>query len=101
MDDVIGTRFAGVIRSVFDSVPSLRGKTVMVSWDFMPGNTDTIFYWNLSKNIYCLEPVRRGRALNIHGVDERIAIDAHLETTTFYYGMSFLSARDVQNAYSL
>ncbi|KAB8226937.1 uncharacterized protein BDW43DRAFT_28928 [Aspergillus alliaceus] len=30
-------------------------------------------------------PVRTGRALDIHGIDERIAIDAHLETMAFYY----------------
>ncbi|PKX97775.1 M20 family metallopeptidase [Aspergillus novofumigatus IBT 16806] len=87
--DTVGTRFAGVIRSAFESVPSLKGKTVVVVGDLMSGNTDTIFYWNLSKNIYRWDPVRRGRALNIHGVDERIALDAHLETMTFYY------ARDV------
>jgi Gly-Xaa carboxypeptidase len=89
--DAVWTRFAGVIRSVFESVPSLNGKTVVVSGDTMTGNTDTIFYWNLSKNIYRWDPVRKGRALNIHGDDERIAIDAHLETMTFYYGPFSLS----------
>jgi Gly-Xaa carboxypeptidase len=89
--DAVWTRFAGVIRSVFESVPSLKGKTVVVIGDTMPGNTDTRFYWNLSKNIYRWEPVRTGKALNIHATDERIAIDAHLETMTFYYGKSFFS----------
>jgi Gly-Xaa carboxypeptidase len=89
--DAVWTRFAGVIRSVFESVPSLEGKTVVVSGDIMPGNTDTRFYWNLSKNIYRFEPVRAGRAMNIHATDERIAIDAHLETMMLYYGMSFVT----------
>ncbi|GFF23936.1 phenylalanine/tyrosine ammonia-lyase [Aspergillus udagawae] len=76
-----------VIRSVFESVPSLVGKTIVVSGDIMPGNTDTRFYWNLSKAIYQFEPVRAGRAVNIHATDERIAIDAHLETLMLYYDL--------------
>ncbi|KAL4884747.1 hypothetical protein BJY04DRAFT_181952 [Aspergillus karnatakaensis] len=80
-------RFAGVARSVFESVPSLDGKTVVVSGDITTGNTDTRFYWNLSRNIYRWSPAREGRALNIHTVDERIAIDAHLEAMALYYDL--------------
>ncbi|KAL2868410.1 Gly-Xaa carboxypeptidase [Aspergillus lucknowensis] len=83
----VWARFAGVTRSVFESVPSLRGKTVVVSGDIMTGNTDTRFYWNLSRNIYRWSPAREGRALNIHTVDERIGIDAHLEAMMLYYDL--------------
>jgi Gly-Xaa carboxypeptidase len=84
--DAVWTRFAGVTRSVFESVPSLKGKTVVVSGDIMTGNTDTRFYWNLSRNIYRWSPSRAGGALNIHTVDERVAIDVHLEAMALYYG---------------
>lgn len=86
----VWARFAGVTRSVFESVPSFKGKTVVVSGDIMTGNTDTKVYWNLSQNIYRWSPAREGRALNIHTVDERIGMDAHLEGIMLYYGMSLL-----------
>ncbi|KAL4739084.1 hypothetical protein BDV11DRAFT_188269 [Aspergillus similis] len=83
----IWARFAGVARSVFESVPSLKGKTVVVGGDITTGNTDTRLYWNLSPNIYRWSPAREGRALNIHTVDERIGIDAHLEAMMLYYDL--------------
>ena len=39
--DSVWTRFSGVVRSAFESVPSLSGRTVVVSGDVMTGNTDT------------------------------------------------------------
>ncbi|KAL4800528.1 hypothetical protein BDV19DRAFT_72114 [Aspergillus venezuelensis] len=83
----VWARFAGVTRSVFESVPSLEGKTVVVGGDITTGNTDTRLYWNLSPNIYRWSPAREGRALNIHTVDERIGIDAHLEAMMLYYDL--------------
>ncbi|KAL4924578.1 Gly-Xaa carboxypeptidase [Aspergillus undulatus] len=83
----VWARFAGVTRSVFESVPSLKGKTVVVGGDITTGNTDTRLYWNLSQNIYRWSPAREGRSLNIHTVDERIGIDAHLEAMMLYYDL--------------
>ncbi|KAL6237070.1 hypothetical protein BDW75DRAFT_205042 [Aspergillus navahoensis] len=83
----VWARFAGVTRSVFESVPSLKGKTVVVGGDITTGNTDTRLYWNLSPNIYRWSPAREGRALNFHTVDERIGIDAHLEAMMLYYDL--------------
>ncbi|PYI02538.1 vacuolar carboxypeptidase Cps1 [Aspergillus sclerotiicarbonarius CBS 121057] len=85
--DPVWARFSGITRSVFESVPSLDGKTVVVSGDIMTGNTDTRFYWPLSRNIYRWSPSRAGRALNIHTVDERIDIDIHLEAMMLYYSL--------------
>ncbi|KAE8150485.1 hypothetical protein BDV25DRAFT_110911 [Aspergillus avenaceus] len=85
--DKVWTRFAGVTRSVFESVPSLKGKTVVVGGDIMTGNTDTRFYWSLSRNIYRWSPSRAGGVLNIHTVDERVAIDVHLEAMALYYDL--------------
>ena len=86
-EDAVWTRFAGTVRSAFESVPSLQGRTVVVSGDIMTGNTDTRFYWGLTRNIYRWSPSRQGRTLNIHTVDERIGMDAHLEAMVLYYGM--------------
>ena len=84
--DAVWTHFSGVTRSVFESVPSLAGKTVVVAGNVMTGNTDTRFYWNLSKNIYRWSPSRVGRTANVHTVDEHVAIDVHLEAIALYYG---------------
>ncbi|KAF9889799.1 hypothetical protein FE257_006889 [Aspergillus nanangensis] len=86
-ESAVWMRFAGVTRDVFESVPSLKGKTVVVAGDIMTGNTDTRFYWNLSENIYRWSPSRVGGALNIHTVDERLAIDVHLEAMMLYYDL--------------
>ncbi|KAA8645730.1 hypothetical protein EYZ11_001279 [Aspergillus tanneri] len=85
--DAVWARFAGVTRSVFESVPSLKGKKVVVSGDIMTGNTDTRFYWNLTRNIYRWSPSRVGGTYNIHTVDERISIDVHLEAMALYYDL--------------
>ncbi|KAH8426490.1 Gly-Xaa carboxypeptidase [Aspergillus melleus] len=85
--DSVWARFAGVTRSVFESIPSLGGKKVVVSGDIMTGNTDTRFYWPLSRNIYRWSPSRADRSLDIHTVDERIAIDVHLEGMVLYYDL--------------
>ena len=84
--DAVWTRFSGVTRSAFESVPSLAGKTVVVSGNIMTGNTDTRFYWNLTRNIYRWSPSRFGGAANVHTVDEHLSIDVHLEAMVLYYG---------------
>ncbi|XHG09366.1 hypothetical protein AWENTII_012430 [Aspergillus wentii] len=87
VDNSVWSRFSGVTRSVFESAPSLAGKKVVVSGDVMTGNTDTRFYWALSRNIYRWAPARVGHALNIHTVDERVDIDVHLEGIMLYYDL--------------
>ncbi|KAL1968084.1 hypothetical protein VTN77DRAFT_2214 [Rasamsonia byssochlamydoides] len=85
--DAVWARFSGVARSVFESVPSLAGKKVVVSGDVMTGNTDTRFYWNLTRNIYRWSPTRAGGSANIHTVDERLDIAVHLEGLALYYDL--------------
>ncbi|OJJ84285.1 Gly-Xaa carboxypeptidase [Aspergillus glaucus CBS 516.65] len=85
--DQIWARFSGVARAVFESVPALKGKKVVVSGDVMTGNTDTRFYWNLSRNIYRWNPSRERFLNNIHTVDEKQSIDTHLEGMMMYYDL--------------
>ncbi|KAJ5769100.1 hypothetical protein N7520_003659 [Penicillium odoratum] len=86
-------RFAGVARSVFESHPnpltpeSTSTPTVVVTGDIMTGNTDTRFYWSLSENIYRWSPSRMGGSANIHTVDERMHLSAHLEGMMLYYDL--------------
>lgn len=87
LEDLVWRRFAGVTRGVFEDV---FNKTVVVVGDVMTGNTDTRFYWNLSRNIYRWSPTFQGDALNIHTVDERMKMEGHLQGMMVYYGLSSL-----------
>lgn len=49
------------------------------------GNTDTVHYWNLSRNIFRFSPRRAGTTHGVHTVDERIDVTTHLEGMRLYY----------------
>ncbi len=78
--------FSGTIRQVFEDTKTLEGKIVVPVGDIMQGNTDTIQYWNLTKNIYRFSPAREGMRFGIHTIDERADMTAHLEGMRLYYG---------------
>lgn len=69
--------FTGTIKQVM-------GEDVIVAPSLMTGNTDTKFYWGLSKNIYRFSPVREGGRDNAHTVDERLGLKEHVEGVRFY-----------------
>ncbi|OCK83285.1 vacuolar carboxypeptidase Cps1 [Lepidopterella palustris CBS 459.81] len=77
--------FSGTIRQVFESTTNFSGKTVVPVGDIMTGNTDTINYWNLSRNIYRFTPARAGTRVGVHTVDERMDMNAHVEGMRVYY----------------
>lgn len=68
--------FTGTIKQIF-------GEKTVVAPSLMSGNTDTKFYWSLSKNIYRFSPVRDEGRANAHTVDE-IGIKEHLEGVRLY-----------------
>lgn len=72
--------FTGTIKQVL-------GEDIIVAPSLMTGNTDTKFYWGLSKNIYRFAPVREGGRENAHTVDERIGMKEHIEGVRFYAQM--------------
>lgn len=51
------------------------------------GNTDTIHYWNVSRNIYRFSPAREGTRQGIHTIDEHMDINAHVEGMRVYYDL--------------
>lgn len=69
--------FTGTIKQVF-------GEDVVVAPSLMTGNTDTKFFWGLSKNIYRFSPVREDGRANAHTVDERVGMKEHIEGVKFY-----------------
>ncbi|KAL3417219.1 peptidase family M20/M25/M40 [Phlyctema vagabunda] len=69
--------FTGTIKQVL-------GRDIIVAPSIMTGNTDTKYYWNLSKNIYRFSPCRDEGKANGHTVDERIGMIEHIEGVKFY-----------------
>ncbi|KAJ3187999.1 hypothetical protein HDU85_006392 [Gaertneriomyces sp. JEL0708] len=69
---------AGTVKHTF-------GRDVVVAPTVMTGNTDTKYYWNLTRDIYRFSPVRSADKYNIHTVDERVSISGHLEGVWFYH----------------
>jgi Gly-Xaa carboxypeptidase len=74
--------FTGTIKQVF-------GGEYIVAPSLMTGNTDTKYYWALSRNIYRFTPVRDEGRANAHTVDERIGMTEHVEGVKFYSQMIF------------
>ncbi|EOA91697.1 uncharacterized protein SETTUDRAFT_162319 [Exserohilum turcica Et28A] len=68
---------------------ALYGTELIVSPGLMTGNTDTRYYWDLSENIFRYGPgwdkdqVGMG---NVHTVDERVGVQAHLDTVRWMWG---------------
>ncbi|KAG5419921.1 hypothetical protein I9W82_001801 [Candida metapsilosis] len=91
--------FAGNIRHVYEQlVPGdnkvsgcsayddVAGKPVIVAPGIATGNTDTRYYWNLTKNIFRYRPgLFTTVESHAHGVDEYIRFDSHLQIIAFYY----------------
>ncbi len=69
--------FTGTIKQVM-------GEDVIVAPSLMTGNTDTKFYWGLSRHIYRFSPNREDGLANIHTVDERIGLKEHVEGVKLY-----------------
>lgn len=80
---------AGTIQDVFENgVFSDDDDTeIYVSTALMSGNTDTKYYWNLTKNIYRFTAsIADGTVLKtIHSVNEHISADSHLSAVAFIY----------------
>ncbi|KAG0653066.1 putative carboxypeptidase [Hyphodiscus hymeniophilus] len=74
--------FTGTIKQTF-------GEDYIVAPSFMTGNTDTKYFWNLSKNIYRFSPVRDDGRANAHTVDERVGMKEHIEGVKFYTQLIF------------
>jgi Gly-Xaa carboxypeptidase len=67
---------------------ALYGKDLLVAPGIMTGNTDTRYYWTLSENIFRYAPgwdkYQDGLG-SIHTVDERISVDAHVDTVRWMW----------------
>lgn len=78
---------AGATRHIYeDLVYTNMTEPVIVAPAIMTGNTDTRYYWNLTKNIYRYTPIFTNfEDSRIHSVDERMSMDNHLRLIAFFY----------------
>lgn len=87
-NDTVWEFLARTTRHVFEHLV-LENSTdypIITAPSIMPANTDTKYYWNLTKNIYRYSPmIINYMDINIHSVDEKIEFDGHLQLTAFYY----------------
>ncbi|RGP81181.1 carboxypeptidase s [Fusarium longipes] len=71
------------------------GKKVIMAPGINPGNTDTRYYWKLSRHIFRYSPTWDPEVLSIEGihtVNERASIAAHVKTVEWY--LQFLKNMD-------
>ncbi|KAJ4991929.1 peptidase family M20/M25/M40 [Stagonosporopsis vannaccii] len=67
---------------------ALYGKDLVVAPGIMTGNTDTRYYWDLSEHIFRYGPgwdKEQAGMGNIHTVDEKIGVQAHLDTVRWMW----------------
>lgn len=65
----------------------------------MSGNTDTRYYWNLTRNIFRYSPFYIFNVLvgsGVHSVNERLKFDGHLQLHAWFY--EYLQAIDTAKA---
>lgn len=81
--------FAGTIQNVFENGVFADRKDVnfYVGTHLSSGNTDTRYYWNLTRNIYrfIASLADSSTVGTTHSVNERIKVDRHLSAIAFVY----------------
>ena len=84
---------SGTIKNVLK--PLGTDDTLIVTPYLMPANTDTKFFWTLTKNIYRFTPVNLVESLNrAHTTDEFIRADEFVREPLFFASL-ILNADDV------
>jgi Gly-Xaa carboxypeptidase len=66
------------------TVKHVFGDHVILAPSLMTGNSDTRFYWGLSRDIWRFTPIRENGSGNEHTVDEFVGAKDHVELFRFY-----------------
>ncbi|KIJ65717.1 hypothetical protein HYDPIDRAFT_39633 [Hydnomerulius pinastri MD-312] len=76
---------AGTIKAVFESSPQYHTSNVVVAPSLIIGNTDTRYYWNLTKHIFRFGPLFESDTYNgVHTINEALRAEASVEKIRFY-----------------
>jgi len=71
-------------RILSGTIKKVYGNDTIVSPSLMTGNTDTKYFWDLTRDIYRFSPMRDTGRENIHTVDEKMGMKEHVEGVKFY-----------------
>jgi Gly-Xaa carboxypeptidase len=66
------------------TIKRVFGDHVILAPSLMTGNTDTKFYWGLSRDIWRFTPVKENGRGHAHTVDEFVGAKDHVELFGFY-----------------
>lgn len=84
--DEIWNTYGGTLRYLYeDLVFPKKNDTFIFAPYLSTGNTDTRWYWDLTRNIFRYQPSLPTLHLNIHSVDERLEFEGHLHVIAYYY----------------
>lgn len=88
-NDTVWKYVAATTRHIFeDLVFTNLTYPIITAPSIMPANTDTRYYWDLTKNIYRYSPFFAADMLKeskVHSVDEQLRFDSHLQLIAFFY----------------
>ncbi|KAH3665965.1 hypothetical protein OGAPHI_004154 [Ogataea philodendri] len=88
IDDDVWVSLSGHYRTFYEDLvypEKFQNNTLIVSPGIMSGNTDTRHYWKLSDHIFRAQPGFTGLGSGVHGLNEYIDVDSHLQVVSFYY----------------
>ncbi|ODQ44443.1 hypothetical protein PICMEDRAFT_18345 [Pichia membranifaciens NRRL Y-2026] len=83
--------FTGLIKSFYEDEVypekfETGSKNFIITPSIMTGNTDTRHYWNLTDNIFRVQPGSLNMfEANVHGPNEWVDLETHLQSISFYY----------------
>ena len=66
------------------AVKNVFGEHVILAPSLMTGNTDTKYYWKLTRDIWRFTPIKEGGRGNAHTVDEFVGSKDHVICFGFY-----------------
>jgi len=78
---------SGTIKATYEASPNFakNNKTIAITPGIMPGNTDTQFYWDLSKHIFRYGHLDVRDVYNgVHTINEAITAESFLEMIKFF-----------------
>lgn len=90
----------GNTRGALESFPYPTKELVMAPSLFW-ANTDTRYYWNLSRAIYRFKPALAEDTVNFHTVNERLRFRSHLLTVAWYYDLFQLIDKEIDTTKDL
>ncbi|KAG7706519.1 hypothetical protein KL930_000246 [Ogataea haglerorum] len=88
INDEIWASLAGHYRTFYEDITypeKFEDDVLVLSAGIMTGNTDTRHYWDLTDHIFRGQPGFTPMTSGVHGNNEYVDADSHLQVVAFYY----------------